>query len=50
VCRSSYIDPKVLDRFRDGKTIDLPRLPSKGHVGTRQRTQIERQVRELIGP
>jgi hypothetical protein len=24
VCRSSYIDPRVLDRFRDGKTIELP--------------------------
>jgi DNA topoisomerase I len=26
VCRSSCIDPRVLDRFRDGKTIELPTL------------------------
>jgi len=50
VCRSSYIDPKVLDRFRDGTTIDLPRLPSKGQIAPRQRARIERQVLELIGP
>jgi DNA topoisomerase IB len=25
VCRSSYIDPRILDRFRDGKTIEIPR-------------------------
>lgn len=49
VCRSSYIDPKVLDRFRDGKTIDLPRPPGNGQIGSRQRARIERQVLELIG-
>lgn len=25
VCRRSYIDPRVLDRYRDGETIDLGR-------------------------
>jgi DNA topoisomerase-1 len=25
VCRASYIDPRVIDRFLNGETIDLPR-------------------------
>jgi DNA topoisomerase-1 len=28
VCRSSYIDPRVIDRFSEGKTIALPRRAS----------------------
>lgn len=40
VCRRSYIDPRVLDRYRDGETID---------VGTRSRARIERAVLELVG-
>jgi DNA topoisomerase-1 len=28
VCRSSYIDPRVIDRFREGTTIALPRRAS----------------------
>jgi DNA topoisomerase-1 len=48
VCRSSYIDPRVLDRFREGVTIDLPRSPN-GKVEERVRTRIEREVLELIG-
>ena len=31
VCRSSYIDPRVLDRFRDGKTIELPGIARRSH-------------------
>ncbi|MFI7585545.1 DNA topoisomerase IB [Spongisporangium articulatum] len=27
VCRASYIDPKVLDRYREGRTIDARRRP-----------------------
>lgn len=49
VCRSSYIDPCVLDRFRDGKTIDPPRAGAGGGVTPRQQTLIERRVLELIG-
>ncbi len=49
VCRSSYIDPRVLDRFRDGKTLDLPRLGPEDSVTPRQQGQIERRVLELIG-
>jgi DNA topoisomerase I len=48
VCRSSYIDPRVLDRFRDGKTIELPNLTSEGTVTPRQQSRVERQVLELI--
>ena len=48
VCRSSYIDPRVLDRFRDGETIELPRLGAEGLVTPRQQSLIERRVLELI--
>jgi len=48
VCRSSYVDPCVLDRFRDGETIDLPNLPPEGAITPRQQSQVERRVRELI--
>ncbi|HEY5941348.1 MAG TPA: DNA topoisomerase IB [Solirubrobacterales bacterium] len=49
VCRSSYIDPRVLDRFRDGKTIELPNLKPEATVTPRQQSKIERRVLELIG-
>jgi DNA topoisomerase I len=49
VCRSSYIDPRVLDRFRDGKMIALPRLARSGAMTPRQQRKIEREVLELIG-
>jgi len=45
VCRSSYIDPCVLDRFRDGKTIEVP----SGRLTQRARGRIERAVLELVG-
>jgi DNA topoisomerase I len=48
VCRSSYVDPRLLDRFRDGKTIELPSLPAEGSVTPRQQAQVERRVLELI--
>jgi DNA topoisomerase IB len=48
VCRSSYIDPRVLDRFRDGKTIELPSLGPEGTVTPRQQGKVERRVLELI--
>jgi DNA topoisomerase I len=48
VCRSSYIDPRVLDRFRDGKTIELPNLASEATVTPRQQGTIERRVLELV--
>jgi DNA topoisomerase-1 len=48
VCRSSYIDPRVLDRFRDGKTIEIPGRLSEGAVTPRRQGAIERQVLALI--
>jgi DNA topoisomerase IB len=48
VCRSSYIDPRVLDRFRDGKAIEPPNLAPEGTVTPRQQGTIERRVLELI--
>jgi DNA topoisomerase I len=48
VCRSSYIDPRVLDRFRDGKTIEAPKLPPDGAVAPRHQATIERRVLALI--
>ena len=47
VCRSSYIDPRVLDRFRDGVTIE-PARSRNGRLGPRARTRIEREVLDLV--
>jgi DNA topoisomerase I len=50
VCRRSYIDPRVFDRYRDGETIDLGRrVAAAGTMSERTRQRIERQVLELIG-
>jgi DNA topoisomerase I len=49
VCRRSYIDPRVFDRYRDGDTIDLGRrAAAAGTMSERTRQRIERQVLELI--
>lgn len=47
VCRRSYIDPRVIERFGEGKTITL-KAPRNGRVNARERARIERQVRDLI--
>ncbi|HEX5608870.1 MAG TPA: DNA topoisomerase IB [Solirubrobacterales bacterium] len=49
VCRSSYVDPRVLDCFRDGTTIEVPRLPPEGGATPRQQAMVERQVLKLLG-
>ena len=49
VCRRSYVDPRVIDRFRDGKTIELPGRVSRGPVTPRRQGTIERRVLALIG-
>ncbi|HEX4305373.1 MAG TPA: DNA topoisomerase IB [Solirubrobacterales bacterium] len=50
VCRRSYIDPRVLDRYRDGETIEVGRrAASAGRMSERTRQKIERQVLDLIG-
>jgi len=47
VCRRSYVDPRVFDRYRDGETIELP-ASRGGELTPRGRAQIERRVLELI--
>ncbi len=47
VCRASYIDPRVLDRYRDGKTIASPGS-GNGRLSAKQRLKIEREVIELV--
>ena len=47
VCRASYIDPRVLDRFRDGVTIDPP-TSANGRLSAKLRRRIEREVIELV--
>jgi DNA topoisomerase-1 len=46
VCRASYIDPRVIDRYRDGATIKPP-TSTNGRLTTKQRHQIEREVNNL---
>ena len=47
VCRASYIDPRVLDRYRDGTTIK-PSPASNGRMTAKQRLKIEREVIALV--
>lgn len=47
VCRRSYIDPRVFDRYRDGGTLDVDL--GRGRVGERRRARVEAAVLELIG-
>jgi DNA topoisomerase-1 len=47
VCRASYIDPRVLDRYRDGTTI-RPAPSANGRLTAKQRLKIEREVIELV--
>lgn len=47
VCRRSYIDPRVFDRYRDGVTIEVS-LSRNGEMTPRRRAQIERAVLDLV--
>ncbi|HSS41075.1 MAG TPA: DNA topoisomerase IB [Solirubrobacterales bacterium] len=47
VCRASYIDPRVIDRFRDGTTIH-PAAGGNGRLTAKQRLKIEREVIDLV--
>jgi len=47
VCRASYIDPRVLDRYRDGSTI-RPASAGNGRLSAKQRLKIEREVLDLV--
>ena len=46
VARASYIDPRVIDRYEAGVTIDPARV--RGHRGAKGRTAVEKAVRELL--
>jgi DNA topoisomerase IB len=48
VARSSYIDPRLLDRFRDGATIRLPRPSTGKTIDAKRRARIERAVLSLL--
>jgi DNA topoisomerase-1 len=49
VCRRSYIDPRVFDRYRGGDTVDVGRRAAReGRMSERTRQKIEREVLELI--
>jgi DNA topoisomerase I len=47
VCRRSYVDPRVIERFRDGETIH-PKAPLNGAITARARSKLEREVRQLL--
>lgn len=47
VCRRSYIDPRVFDRYRDGETI-APLSSRDGEMSPRVRSRVERDVLALI--
>jgi DNA topoisomerase IB len=47
VCRRSYIDPRVFDRYRDGVTIELG-ISRNGELTPRRRARIEHRVLELV--
>jgi DNA topoisomerase-1 len=46
VCRASYIDPRVLDRYRDGVTIK-PTPSTNGKLTAKSRLRIEKEVIDL---
>ena len=46
VCRASYIDPRALDRYRDGVTIKPP-SSTNGKLTAKARRQIEKEVIQL---
>ncbi|HEU4736981.1 MAG TPA: DNA topoisomerase IB [Solirubrobacterales bacterium] len=47
VCRRSYIDPRVLDRFRDGEQI-RPAPSANGKLSAKRRAKIEGEVLRLV--
>jgi DNA topoisomerase IB len=51
VCRSSYVDPRLLDRYASGLSIDAGRGPRDQRFLTqwRRRARIERAVVDLLG-
>jgi DNA topoisomerase-1 len=48
VCRASYVDPRLIDRFLNGETIDLP--SGRDLTDDRVRAAVERAVLDLLDP
>jgi DNA topoisomerase-1 len=48
VCRASYIDPRAIERFLNGETIDLPR--GRDLSDDRVRAAVESAVLDLLDP
>jgi DNA topoisomerase-1 len=48
VCRASYIDPRLIDRFLNGETIALPR--GRDLTDDRVRAAVEAGVLDLLEP
>jgi DNA topoisomerase-1 len=48
VCRASYIDPRVIERFLNGETIQLPR--GRDLTDDRVRAAVESAVLDLLDP
>jgi DNA topoisomerase-1 len=48
VCRTSYVDPRVIDRFLEGRTIDLTDLDPDA-IDRAARERIEAAVLDLLG-
>lgn len=48
VCRDSYIDPRVFERFYDGRTIDLDLDAIGEHIGEPELLSAESAVLELL--
>ncbi len=51
VARSSYIDPRVIDNYLSGTTIDvgIERVETLAQVGDRRRREVERAVLRMLG-
>ncbi len=48
VCRASYVDPRVIERFLNGETIELPR--GRDLADDRVRAAVESAVLDLLDP
>jgi DNA topoisomerase I len=48
VARTSYVDPRIVDLFMAGTTVDLPRREEPGDWSRMARTDAERAVLELL--
>jgi DNA topoisomerase I len=47
VCRRFYIDPRVIERFREGETINATTSVG-GQMTAGARAKLEREVRQLV--